>query len=106
MENQLPLTARTKPTRPGLVGSKAIYIKDKPIDRMTAAFGGGRKRGMSGPAKAQVSHDTLLNKAGFDMNPELLLREARRAADVAAGPMSREALSELIDLAAHTIKGK
>lgn len=90
-------------TRPGApeLAAPGIYLRHRPVDPMRV--GGSQDapgRGMSGPPRPQRSHGTLLARGGFEMNPGLLAHQAERSANAKVGPISAEALGELVDLAA------
>lgn len=92
----------TPPTRPELVGHQGVYIPHVRLRkgvRGSRTAGGGR---LSGPAAPKRSTGTLVQDGVIDMNPALLSHQAKRAAQHSVGPMSREALDELIGLAAFT----
>jgi hypothetical protein len=91
----------TKPRRPELVGKKGVYVPDKRIDVADGYTGpkpGGR---FSGPDKARRSTGSLKSRAGMDMNPELVLHQAKRATENYTGRISAKALNELLSTAAY-----
>jgi hypothetical protein len=91
----------TKPRRPELVGKKGVYVPDKRIDVADGYTGpkpGGR---FSGPDKARRSTGSLKSRAGMDMNPNLVLHQAARAAENYTGRISAKALNELLNTAAY-----
>lgn len=92
----------TSPTRPELVGSKGVYRARTAVDKTGDGGAFPRRKGFSGQAnKAKRDKGYLTQKGGFDMNPELLAHQAKRAADAEVGPMSNAALNELIGIAAY-----
>lgn len=92
--------ALTPPTRPQLVGHDGVYIPHiRPTAHRVAMT---TKRGMRGPAMPKRSKGNYIADGILDWNPALLSHQARRATDHRLGPISREALAELIDIAAFT----
>jgi hypothetical protein len=91
--------------RPEMVRGQGVYIPKTPIDKMGTGGTFARRRGFSGPMKAKQSKGYLTQKGGFDMNPNLLAHQAKRAIDNAVGPMSPAALEELVGLAAYVDEG-
>lgn len=91
----------TPPTRPDLVGDKGVYIPKKPVDKISEGGAFPKRRGFSGPTKSKRDKGYNVQKGGFDMNPELLAHQAKRATDAEIGPMSNAALDELIGIAAY-----
>lgn len=91
----------TPPSRPEMVGDKGVYIPKTAVDPMGGGSGVARRKGFSGPTAPKRDKGYLVQKGGFDMNPALLAHQAKRAAGNDVGPMSNEALHELVGMAAY-----
>lgn len=91
----------TPPRRPDLVGDRGVYIPDRPADVRAGRPGGPRQAGrLSGADVARQSKGRLRSSARMDMNPDLLIAQAERAAKNYTGTISPQALKELTDMAA------
>lgn len=96
----------TQPDRPELVGNRGVYIPRRAVDNPPAKSSFQTGRGFSGPQKVKRERGTLARTGNFDMSPNLLAHQARRAAGNVTGPMSPRALKELIDTAGYKVDGK
>lgn len=91
----------TSPRRPELVGRKGIYVPDKPVD-VRDGYTGPRAAGrFSGPDQARRSQGRLKARGNIDMAPALVAHQHERAMQNYTGRISRQALDELLDLAAY-----
>lgn len=90
----------TPPSKPELIAGEAVYIPHmRPRQGTRSVFAGGR--GFTGPKTPKRTTGALIETGVLDWSPALLTHQAKRAVNNSVGPISAEALDDLIAKAAY-----